>query len=90
MLRTKMISCMKLTKDNMGNPMPESEMNQLLDVIKSTGATHVEIATVIGHPNFVQVSKQWADAIHQKGMKVTWRCAHQNMEGLYGQQKFTG
>lgn len=86
----KMISCMKHTKDRMDNFMPVAEMNQLLDVLKSAGATNIEIATVIGHPNFLAYSKQWADAIHSKGMSVTWRCAHWNMEGLYNQSKFVG
>lgn len=93
---------MKHTKDRMGDPMSVSEMNQLLDVLKTTGASHIEVATVIGHPNFVSYSKQWADAIHAKGMNVTWRCAHQNMEferdmngnptgkGLYGATSFIG
>lgn len=90
MIKTKMISVMKKTKDLMDNPMPISEMNQLLDVLKTTGATHIEAASVIGHPNFAMVSKQWADAIHIRGMFVTWRCAHQNMEGLYGATKFVG
>jgi len=90
MLTTKLISVMKQVKDRMDNPMPVTEMNQLLDVLKTTGATHIEVASVMGHPNFVSVSKQWADAIHARGMKVTWRCAHQNMEGLYGQQAYVG
>lgn len=87
---TKMISVMKLVKDNMDNPLPVAEMNQLLDVLKTTGNTHIEVASVIGHPNFYSISKQWADAIHSKGMAVTWRCAHINMEGLYNQPKFVG
>lgn len=87
---TKMISCMKHTKDRMDNFMPIAEMNQLLDTLKSTGATHIEVATVIGHANFKVYSQQWADAIHTKGMFVTWRSAHQNMEGLYSQPKFVG
>lgn len=90
MLTTKLVSCMKHTKDRMDNPMPVAEMNQLLDVLKTTGSTHIEIATVIGHPNFASYSKQWADAIHAKGMKVTWRNAHMNMEGLYGAPKYVG
>lgn len=81
---------MKDVKDKMDSPMPVAEMNQLLDVLKTTGATHIEVASVIGHPNFVTVSKQWADAIHARGMSVTWRCAHQNMEGLYNAPKFVG
>lgn len=85
-----MISAMKHVKDRMDNPMPVAEMNQLLDVLKDAGASHVEVASVIRHPNFDTYSKQWADAIHVKGMKVTWRCAHWNMEGLYGQPKFVG
>jgi len=89
-MNTKMVSCMKHTKDRMDNLMPVAEMNQLLDVLKTTGATHIEIATVIGHPNFAGYSRQWADAIHSKGMSVTWRCAHKNMEGLYGAPKFVG
>lgn len=81
---------MKNVKDRMDDLMPVAEMNQLLDILKTTGATHIEVATVIGHPNFVSYSQQWANAIHAKGMKVTWRCAHWNMEGLYGQTKFVG
>lgn len=90
MITTKMLSAMKFVKDRQDAPMPVAEMNQLLDVYKSTGATHVEIASVIGHPNFASVSKQWADAIHSKGMFVTWRCAHGSMEGLYNMPKFVG
>lgn len=90
MLQTKMCSVMKHVKDRMDNPMPVAEMNQLLDVLKTTGATHIEVASVIGHPNFVPVSRQWALAISARGMKVTWRCAHQNMEGLYGATKYVG
>lgn len=87
---TKMISTMKNVKDRMDNPMPVDQMNQLLDVLKTTGATHIEIAAVIGHKNFASVAKQWADAIHAHGLLVTWRPAHQNMEGLYNQPKFVG
>lgn len=90
MLKIKMVSAMKMTKDRMDNFLPVAEMNQLLDIYKSTGANKVEVATVIGHPNFAAHSKQWADAIHAKGMGVTFRCAHANMEGLYGQPKFVG
>lgn len=81
---------MKHTKDRMTSLMPVAEMNQLLDIYKTTGANLSEIATVIGHPNFISHSKQWADAIHAHGMNVTWRCAHINMEGLYNQPAFVG
>lgn len=90
MLKVKMISVMKLTKDTMENPLPIVEINKILATLKSTGATHIEIATVIGHPNFKQISKLWADAIHAKDLSVTWRCAHINMEGLYGRERFVG
>lgn len=90
MLMTKMVSVMKHTKDRMDNPMLVAEIMQLLDTIKSTGATHVEVSTVIGHPNFVAHSELWANWIHTKGMKVTWRNAHINMEGLYNQPRFVG
>lgn len=86
----KLISVMKQIKDRMDNPVPVTEMNQLLDILKSAGATHIEVASVIGHPNFTSYSKQWADAIHTHGLSVTWRCSHQNMEGLYNQPKFVG
>lgn len=81
---------MKHVKDRMDNLLPTAEMNQLLDIYKSAGATHVEIATVIGHPNFVAHSQIWAAGIHARNMFATWRCAHWNMEGLYGQPKFVG
>lgn len=81
---------MKHTKDRMGFMMPTAEINALCDVYKDAGATHVEIATVIGHPNFVEYSKRWADVIRSKGMSITWRCAHANMEGLYNFPRFVG
>ncbi len=81
---------MKLNKDNMGNPLSLAEIEQYLDVIKSTGATHVGIAPVGGHPNFALVGKRWLDAIHAKGLKATLRATHQNLEGLYGQPKYVG
>lgn len=81
---------MKNVKDRMNDPMPLAEINQLLDQYKLAGATHVEVASVLGHANFASVSQLWADAIHAKGLLVTWRCAHQNMEGLYGAQQYVG
>lgn len=90
MLKTKLVSLMKATKDRQDNLMPQPERLQLINVLKSTGATHLEVSTVIGHPNFAEHSKLWAKDIHNAGLKVTWRCAHVNMEGLYDQPKFTG
>lgn len=89
-MKTKLVSAMKYVKDLMDNPLPLNEINKLVDVYKSTGATHIDIPTVIGHPNFKSVSKLWGDAVHGKGLFVTWRCAHGNMEGLYGMTKYVG
>lgn len=85
-----MISFMKHTKDRMANPMSLGEITQLVTLAKQIGATHCEVATVMGHPNFASHSKLWADEIHAQGLSVTWRCAHQNMEGLYGAPKYVG
>ena len=81
---------MKHTKDRMANPLSLAEIKQLVALAKEVGATHCEVATVAGHVNFKAHSKMWADEIHNAGMKVTWRCAHVNMEGLYGQPKYVG
>ena len=89
-MKTKLVSVMKLTKDRMDNLVPQAERVQLINTLKTTGATHLEIATVIGHPNFAEHSKLWAKDIHDAGLLVTWRSAHQNMEGLYGAEKYVG
>lgn len=86
----KLISFMKLTKDRMTNPLPLAEIKQVVTLAKELGATHCEVSTVLGHQNFAFHSKLWADEIHAQGLKVCWRNAHQNMEGLYGQPKFVG
>lgn len=81
---------MKLTKDKMNSPLSTLQVNKYLDLYKSIGATHVDVSTVIGHPEFAFYTKLWMDAVHAKGMFVTLRSAHQNMEGLYGVEKFVG
>lgn len=90
MLETKMVSLMKHQKDRMDNLMPQSERVQLINVLKSISATHLECSTVIGHPNFIPHTKAWVDDIHNAGLKCTFRQAHWNMEGLYGQPRFVG
>lgn len=89
-MKTKLISAMKWTKDRMDNMLPIADTNKLLDAYKLMGATHVDVSTVMSHPNFTQYTKLWLEATHAKGMFVTLRCAHKNMEGLYGADKYVG
>ena len=76
----KLVSAMKLTKDMMDEPLSTLEINKYLDLYKSIGATHVDIAQVIGHPEYKDSTTMWMNAVHAKGMSVTLRSAHQNME----------
>jgi len=88
-----MISAMKWTKDTHDTPPADAVIDKVIAGIKSTGATNIEVATVLGRPNWLEQSKRWADRIHAFG-SATWRCAHQEMEferksdgsitGLYG------
>ncbi len=81
---------MKLNKDKMDSPLSSTDINKYLSAYKAMGATHVDVATTIGHPNFQSYSKLWADAVHAKGMSVVFRCAHVKMEGLYGNAAAVG
>lgn len=89
-MKTQMVSLMKAQKDAMGSLMSQAQRIQLIETIKTTGDTHLECSTVIGHPNFVEHTRAWVGDIRNAGLKVTWRNAHQNMEGLYGAEKFVG
>ena len=81
---------MKLSKDRMNDPLSTLEANKYLDLYKSIGATHVDVSTVIGHPEFKDYTTLLMNAVHDKGMNATIRSAHMNMEGLYGAEKFVG
>lgn len=95
-----MLSFMKWTKDTHNGPPGDAILDQLIKHAKDIGATHCEVATVIGRPNFAEQSKRWADKIHAAGLNVTWRNAHQSMEftrngdgsfsGLYGTEAWIG
>jgi len=89
MLETKMVSAMKWTKDTHNSPPSDSTIDKVVGGIKSTGATNTEIATVFGRANWAVESQRWADRIHAS-MNVTWRCASDDMEGLYGVTKAVG
>ena len=86
----KLVSAMKVTKDKMESPLSLTQVNQYLDAYKSAGADRVDVATVMGHPNFQSYTKLWMDACHAKGLLVTLRSASREMEGLYGTPKAVG
>lgn len=78
-----MVSFMKWTKDTMSSPPSDATIDSLVAVALDLGVTHCEIATVLGGDNWASESLRWASRIHAAGLKVTWRCASDKMEGLY-------
>ncbi len=86
----KLISAMKLTKDLMDSPLTNAAIDKYVQAYKDMGATNVDISTVMGHPNFVSYTVSWLNSVHNAGLNATLRCAHREMEGLYGATKAVG
>ena len=90
MLERSLLSFMKWTKDTMSSPPSTGTINSLVAAAVLARFTSVEIATVLGRPNWATESARWATALHVAGKKVVWRCASDKMEGLYGVQRAVG
>lgn len=84
MLDVILLSFMKWTKDTHNSPPADATLDSLVAAAVDLGVTHCEVATVLGRPNWASESLRWSSRIHTAGKSVTWRCASDQMEGLYG------
>ena len=82
----KSLDVMKLTKDNVGDPLSVAEIQTLLSSVKAgfPAISHIAISVPLGYAP--EVEQRWITEIHNAGLRVILRGAFVDSEGLYGSE----
>lgn len=83
----KSVDIMKLSKDNVLNPLSDTYMRIVAQNLRMSGLSHISISVPLDYPDY---AKRWAQAIHGFGLKVLHRGTWNAIEGLYGVEKAVG
>ena len=86
-LTYRSVDIMKLSKDNATNPLPALDRQQVVTTLKTLNLTHIAISVPMDFPAY---TKDWADTIHNAGLKVLYRPTWNEIEGLYGITRAVG
>lgn len=83
----KSVDVMKLSKDNVNNPLSDADMDRVIASLKSLGITHIAISVPM---DYAAYATRWCGRVHAAGLKVLHRGTWNAIEGLYNNTKLVG
>jgi hypothetical protein len=96
------VDVMKLTKDVVTNQPSQSQINSIVAALAQLNLKYIAISVPMDatadypagekpYPQTAEVfTREWADAIHNHGLKVMWRGTFSGLEGLYNFKQLVG
>jgi hypothetical protein len=95
------VDAMKLTKDVVRSQPSQADINSIVEALAQTQAKYIAISVPLDPSSDYPAPKpaplsaesftaEWANAIHEHGLKVLWRGTWSGLEGLYDFPKRVG